>query len=187
MKARCPWVPSGNKVYAAYHDEEWGVPSRDARHLFEMLCLEGAQAGLSWWTILRKREHYRRVFHNFEPGRVARMNDRGLEALVADPGIVRHRGKILAVRRNARAWLDLAGREGDPVEWLWSFVAGRPKVRRPQSMDDYLARSPESEALSRALRRAGFTFVGPTIIHAFMQAVGMIDEHAAGCFRAGRG
>ncbi len=187
MKTRCPWVPADKPAYIAYHDEEWGVPSRDGRHLFEMLCLEGAQAGLSWWTILQKREHYREVFHDFEVESVARMKDRELERLVGDAGIVRHRGKILAVRQNARAWLELAEREGDPVEWLWAFVDGRPWVLRPRTMEDYLARSPRSEALSKALRRAGFNFVGPTIIHAFMQAVGMVDEHAAGCFRAKAG
>lgn len=182
---RCPWLPEGNEVYAAYHDEEWGVPSRDPRYLFEMICLEGAQAGLSWWTVLRKRERYREVYHRFDPGKMAAMGDRELESLLGDPGIIRHRGKVFAFRQNARAWLELADREGDPVDWLWSFVDGRPKVRRPRRMEDYAVTTPESDALSKALRKAGFNFVGSTTLHAFMQAVGMVDEHAAGCFRAG--
>ncbi len=182
---RCPWLPDGNEVYAAYHDEEWGVPSHDPRYLFEMLCLEGAQAGLSWWTVLRKRDRYRAVFHHFDAGKMAAMTDRRLETLLADPGIIRHRGKVFAFRQNARAWLDLIDREGDPAGWLWSFVDGAPKVRRPRRMEDYAVTTPESDALSRALRRAGFNFVGSTTMHALMQAVGMVDEHAAGCFRAG--
>lgn len=182
---RCPWLPEGNEVYAAYHDEEWGVPSRDPRYLFEMICLEGAQAGLSWWTVLRKRARYREVFHRFDPEKMAAMGDRELESLLGDPGIIRHRGKVFAFRQNARAWLELADREGDPVDWLWSFVDGRPKVRRPRRMEDYAVTTPESDALSKALRKAGFNFVGSTTLHAFMQAVGMVDEHAAGCFRAG--
>ena len=184
-ETRCPWLPDGNEVYADYHDREWGVPSRDARHLFEMLCLEGAQAGLSWWTVLRKRERYREVFHGFEVDRVAAMKDSELESLLGDPGIIRHRGKVLAFRQNARAWIELAGREGDPVEWLWSFVGGVPRVLRPRRMEDYRVTTPESDALSKSLRKAGFTFVGSTTMHAFMQAVGMVDEHSADCFRAG--
>ena len=180
---RCPWVPEDKPLYVAYHDEEWGVSSRDPRHLFEMICLEGAQAGLSWWTILQKRDRYREVFRNFEPEAVARTTDRQLEKLLADPGIVRHRGKVFAVRQNARAWLELGAREGDPVAWLWGFVGGRPMVNRPATMADYAARSPESDALGKALRKAGFNFVGSTTIHAFMQAVGMVDDHAVDCFR----
>ena len=183
-KPRCPWLPEGNEIYADYHDREWGVPSRDANYLFEMLCLEGAQAGLSWWTVLRKRERYREVFHGFEAERVAAMDDAELEGLLADPGIIRHRGKVWAFRQNARAWIEFSETEGDAVEWLWSFVGGQPRVRRPQRMEDYLVTTSESEALSKALRKAGFNFVGATTLHAFMQAVGMVDEHAAGCFRA---
>lgn len=183
-RVRCPWLPEGNEIYTAYHDHEWGVPSRDGRYLFEMLCLEGAQAGLSWWTVLRKRERYREVFHGFELERMAAMGDAELEGLLKDPGIIRHRGKVWAFRQNARAWIELAEREGDPVAWLWSFVDGQAKVRRPKRMEDYLATTPESEALGKALRKAGFNFVGATTMHAYMQAVGMVDEHAAGCFRA---
>ena len=183
---RCPWVPEDNPVYIEYHDKEWGVPSRDPRHLFEMICLEGAQAGLSWWTVLRKRERYREVFRNFEVQKVARMRDAELEKLLADPGIIRHRGKVFAVRQNARAWLELAEREGDPVEWLWSFVDGKTRRLRPRSMGEYQALSPESDRLSKALRKAGFNFVGSTTLYAFMQAVGMVDEHAAHCWKARR-
>lgn len=181
---RCPWVPEGNEIYAAYHDTEWGVPSRDARYLFEMLCLEGAQAGLSWWTVLRKRDRYREQFHHFNVEKMARMTDPRLEKILTDPGIIRHRGKVWGFRQNARAWIDLADRTGDPVEWLWSFVDGRTKVRRPRVMADYAVNTPQSDAMSKALRKAGFNFVGSTIIHAYMQAVGMVDEHSATCFRA---
>jgi len=177
---RCPWVPQDKPLYIDYHDHEWGVPSRDPRHLFEVLCLEGAQAGLSWWTILSKRERYREVFHGFEVERVASMTDRELEGLLGDPGIVRHRGKVFGFRRNARAWLEL----DDPVAWLWGFVDGEPRVRRPRRLEDYAATTPESDALSRALKRAGFTFVGSTTCHAWMQAVGLVDEHSADCFRS---
>ncbi|BCX46481.1 DNA-3-methyladenine glycosylase [Haloferula helveola] len=182
---RCPWVPEHLDAYVAYHDTEWGVPSRDSRYLFEMICLEGAQAGLSWWTVLRKRDRYREVFRNFEPAEVARMTDRQLERLVADPGIIRHRGKIFSVRQNARAWLDLADREGDQVGWLWGFVGDEPKVNRPKVMADYPTTSPESDALSKALRKAGFNFVGSTTMYAFMQAVGMVDDHSVSCFLGG--
>lgn len=181
MPTRCPWVPEDKPLYVEYHDREWGVPSRDPRHLFEMICLEGAQAGLSWWTILQRREGYRNAFHGFDPERVATMSDRELDRLVSDPAIIRHRGKIESVRRNARAWLEL---DDDPVEWLWSFVGGSPRVRRPRTLADYASNTPESEAMSKALRKAGFGFVGPTTCHAFMQAVGMVDEHAADCFRS---
>lgn len=180
MPNRCPWVPEDKPLYVEYHDDEWGVPSRDPHHLFEMLCLEGAQAGLSWWTILQRREGYRKVFHGFDPERVAVMSDGEIGRLVEDSRIIRHRGKIESVRRNARAWLAL---DGDPVEWLWSFVDGTPKVRRPRTLAEVAAVSPESTALSRALRKAGFGFVGPTTCHSFLQAVGMIDEHTVDCFR----
>jgi DNA-3-methyladenine glycosylase I len=178
---RCPWLPAHLDLYREYHDTEWGVPSRDPRHLFELLCLEGAQAGLSWWTVLQKRERYREVFHRFDPARVARMRDAALEKLVLDPGIVRHRGKIFSVRQNARAWLALEEREGDAVEWLWRFVGGKPRRNAPRSMADIPARTAESDALSKALRKAGFCFVGSTTMYAFMQAVGMVDDHTTDC------
>ena len=180
---RCPWLQPDSELYRKYHDEEWGVASRDRRYLFEMICLEGAQAGLSWWTILQKRAHYRRVFLNFEPELVSRMSDRVLERLVTDPGIVRHRGKIFGVRANSEAWMNLEASEGDAVEWLWSFVEGKPIVNRRGPLESNPTRTPESEALSKAMKKAGFTFFGPTIAYAFMQAVGMVDDHSVGCFR----
>ncbi|MES2924645.1 MAG: DNA-3-methyladenine glycosylase I [Verrucomicrobiota bacterium] len=176
---RCSWLPVQHSLYVHYHDQEWGVPSRDPRYLFECICLEGAQAGLSWWTVLQKREHYRQVFHNFQPEKVAAMTDAELEKLVLDPGIIRHRGKILSVRQNARAWMKL----DDPVEWLWSCVGGKPIVNHFKTAVDFQARSPESDALSKALKKAGFNFVGSTTMYAFLQATGMINDHTVDCFR----
>jgi DNA-3-methyladenine glycosylase I len=178
-KTRCPWLPPDKPLYTRYHDEEWGVPSRDPRHLFEMICLEGAQAGLSWWTILQKRGRYREVFHHFDAANVAAMTDQELERLLADPGIVRHRGKIFAFRQNARAWLELP----DPVDWIWSFAGDKPKHSRFRTLAEFPAKTPASDALSKALRKAGFTFVGSTTVHAFMQAVGMAEDHTMDCFR----
>ena len=183
---RCPWLPVDRELYVEYHDTEWGVASRDERYLFEMINLEGAQAGLSWWTVLQKRKHYRKVFHHFVPEKVAKMKDAELEKLVLDPGIIRHRGKIEAVRANAKAWLALREKEGDPVEWIWNFVGGKPRVNSPKSMAEVQTRTPESDALSKALRKAGFNFVGSTTMHAFMQAVGMVNDHTRDCFRYGK-
>lgn len=179
----CPWLPPNLELYREYHDTEWGVPSRNRRHLFEMICLEGAQAGLSWWTILQKRAHYKKVFRDFEIENILRMTDAQLEKLVLDPGIVRHRGKIFGVRKNAQAWLDLEASEGCAVEWLWSFVGGESIVNHWKAMDDYPSKTPESEALSKAMKKAGFTFFGPTIAYAFMQAVGMVDDHSVDCWK----
>jgi DNA-3-methyladenine glycosylase I len=179
LEIRCPWLPVKYPLYVEYHDTEWGVPSRDARYLFECICLEGAQAGLSWWTVLQKRERYRQVFHDFQPEKIARMTDSQLEKLVLDPGIIRHRGKILSVRQNARAWLKLE----NPVEWLWSFVGGQPKVSHFKNLADFPTRTPESDALSKALKKAGFNFVGSTTMYAFMQGVGMVNDHTVDCFR----
>ena len=178
-KTRCPWLSPDRDLYMAYHDSEWGVPSRDPQYLFEMICLEGAQAGLSWWTVLQKRERYRQVFHNFEPEKVALMTDPELETLVHDPGIIRHRGKIFSVRQNARAWLALPA----PVDWLWSFVDGAPQVHHFKVPADFPSHSPESDLLSKALKKAGFNFVGATTMYAFMQAVGMVNDHTVDCFR----
>jgi DNA-3-methyladenine glycosylase I len=176
---RCPWLPPDQPLYVKYHDEEWGIPSHDPRYLFEMICLEGAQAGLSWWTVLQKRERYREVFENFVPEEIAKMTDKRLEKLAADPGIIRHRGKILSVRDNARAWLALE----NPVDWLWSFAPAEKK-KRPRTMADYSSRTPESDALSKALKKAGFKFFGTTIAYAFMQATGMVDDHVEGCMKS---
>ena len=173
---RCAWVPEADQLYVAYHDEEWGVPSRDPRHLFEMLVLEGAQAGLSWSTILHKREGYRRAFAGFDPALVARLHP---EPLLADPGIVRNRLKIESAISNARAWLE----QDDPVELLWSFVGGEPKVNAWRTLAELPAETDESRAMSKELKRRGFRFVGPTICYSLMQACGLVDDHTTDCFR----
>jgi DNA-3-methyladenine glycosylase I len=182
---RCPWA-GDDPLYVAYHDDEWGVPLHDDRRLFELLVLEGFQAGLSWITILRKRENFRRAFRNFDPERVARFGARDVARLLADPGIVRHRGKIEGAIASARAFRDLVRAEGSFDRFAWSFVDGAPVVNRPRSLRDVPTRTPASEALSRALRVRGFAFVGPTTCYAFMQAAGLVDDHVAGCLRAAR-
>ena len=178
---RCGWVPDGDPLYLAYHDEEWGVPSHDDRHLFELLTLEGAQAGLSWATILRKREGYRRAFAGFDPEVVARFTDRDVERLLADPGIVRHRGKIESTVSNARRVLEVAAELGSLDAYLWSFVDGASIDRRAGDWRELPAETEESRAMSRDLKRRGFRFVGPTTCYAMMQAVGMVNDHLAGC------
>ncbi|OOG23730.1 DNA-3-methyladenine glycosylase [Thioalkalivibrio denitrificans] len=177
---RCPWC-LGFPEYVRYHDEEWGVPCFDERHLFEMLILEGAQAGLSWATILKKREHYRVVFDRFDPERMARFTPKRIERLLADPGIVRNRLKVEAAVGNARAWLALKDKGIDVVEYLWRYVEGRPVVNRFESLSQVPASTPVSMAMSRDLKKAGFRFVGSTICYAFMQAVGMVNDHLVGC------
>jgi DNA-3-methyladenine glycosylase I len=179
-KARCGWV-SDDPLYQRYHDEEWGRPLRDDRALFELLTLEGCQAGLSWITVLRKREHYRKVYDGFDPARIARYTPAKLARLLADPGIIRHKGKIAASVTNARAYLDLVEREGCFSTFLWGFVDGRPRRNRPRSLKDVPAKTAESNALSKALQKRGFKFVGSTICYAFMQASGMVDDHVTGC------
>lgn len=169
--------------YLRYHDEEWGVPIHDDRRQFEFLVLEGAQAGLSWSTILNKREGYRRAFADFDVERVARFNKRSVERLLNDPGIVRNRLKVQAAIANARAVLALQDELGSLAEYLWSFVGGRPIVNRFTDMKQVPATSPEAESLSKDLRRRGFKFVGPTIIYAHMQATGMVNDHLVSCFR----
>ena len=182
---RCSWAGTDPEMIR-YHDEEWGVPSHDDRHLFEMLILEGAQAGLSWSTILRKRAAYRRAFSRFNPTVVARYDAAKCRALLRDPGIVRNRLKINGTVKNAKAYLAVQREFGSFDAYVWQFVGGRPKVSRPKSAKDFLATTPESVAMSKDLKRRGFTFVGSTICYAFMQAVGMADDHAAGCFKATR-
>lgn len=183
MPERCAWV-GDDPLHVAYHDEEWGRPVHDERRLFEMLVLEGAQAGLSWLTILRKREGYRRAFAGFDPARIARFDRRKVERLMADEGIVRNRLKIESTIGNARAYRELVRDEGGLDPFVWSFVGGRAKVNRPRSMAEVPAETAESKALSQALKRKGFKFVGSTICYAFMQGVGMVDDHLAGCFRS---
>lgn len=181
-RRRCPWA-SDDPVLLAYHDEEWAVPSHDERHLFEMLVLEGAQAGLSWTTILRKREGYRRAFLGFDPEAVARFGEPDVRRLLADPGIVRNRAKIEAAAANARAVLGVREDHGSLDRFLWSFVGGRPIRRRPRSPDHVPSEDPRSRTMSAELKRRGFRFVGPTVCYALMQAVGMVDDHLVGCFR----
>ncbi len=175
---RCFWC-NDDPLYQAYHDEEWGVPQRDARHLFEMLLLEGAQAGLSWITVLKKRERYRQVLHGFDPERLARLSDEEIEVLMLDAGIIRNRLKLKAARQNAQAWLRL----DEPVALLWSFVGGQPKINHFSERSQVPAVTAEAEAMSKALKKAGFTFVGPTICYAFMQATGMVMDHTTDCDR----
>ncbi len=182
--ARCPWSYSGmSPAYVRYHDEEWGVPVHDERRQFEFLILEGAQAGLSWATILNKREGYREAFADFDPGRVARFDRRKVEKLMQFPGIVRNRLKIEAAITNARAVLRLQDEIGSLDRHLWSFVGGRPIVNRWREMKQVPATSAESDALSQDLRKRGFKFVGSTIVYAHMQATGMVNDHLVGCFR----
>jgi DNA-3-methyladenine glycosylase I len=183
---RCSWCGT-DPLYVRYHDEEWGVPSHDDRHLFEMLLLEGAQAGLSWITILRKREAYRRAFAGFDAGRVARFTPARVERLLADPGIVRNRRKIEGAVKSARAFLEVQREAGSFDRYIWQFVGGRPKVNRPARMADVPVKTPESDAMSRDLKKRGFTFVGSTICYAFMQATGMVDDHVRDCFKAASG
>jgi DNA-3-methyladenine glycosylase I len=178
---RCAW-PGSDPLYLAYHDEEWGVPERDDRALFEMLMLEGAQAGLSWITILRKRENYRRAFDAFDPEKIARYSTRKLERLMGDEGIVRNRAKIEGVVSGARAYLELRDGPGFSKH-VWSFVDGRPIINHLHLKDRAPAETDISRALSKDLKKRGFKFVGPTIVYAFMQAVGMVNDHAVTCFR----
>ena len=181
-RVRCSWAGS-DPLYVAYHDGEWGVPAAGERHLFEMLVLEGAQAGLSWLTILRKREGYRRAFAAFDPEQVARFDARRIERLLADPGIVRNRMKVESAVRNAQAVLALRDSPGGLASFLWGFVGGAPRQNRFAALGEIPASTPESIAMSRALRRLGFGFVGPTVCYAFMQAVGMVNDHTTECFR----
>jgi DNA-3-methyladenine glycosylase I len=179
---RCPWG-TGDPLNLAYHDTEWGVPIHDDRRLFELLNLEGAQAGLSWITILRKRDGYRLAFDDWDPGRIAAYGREEEARLLADPGIVRNRAKIRAAIGNARAYLALTDAPGVFGRYLWSFVDGSPMVNRWTSLSGVPAETDESRALSRDLKRRGFSFVGPTIVYAFMQSAGMVNDHLVTCFR----
>ena len=179
---RCPWAGS-DPLYVAYHDEEWGVPSRDDGHLFEMLVLEGAQAGLSWITILRKRESYRKAFAGFDPAKVARFGPRDVERLLGDAGIVRNRLKIESAIDSAKAFLALQREAGSFASWLWAHVDGTPVVGTFREMREVPAKTPLAESISRDLRKRGFRFVGPTIVYAYLQAVGVVNDHLVGCPR----
>lgn len=182
---RCSWAcgKSVNQAYRDYHDNEWGVPVHDDRRLFEFIVLEGAQAGLSWRTVLDKRENYRRAFHGFDIDRVAAMKDRELEALLSDPGLIRNRLKIFSARNNARLAADLVREHGSLDAWLWDFVGGKPLVNHWKSHAEVPATSEISDRLGKTLHKAGFRFFGSTICYAFMQATGMVNDHLTGCFR----
>jgi DNA-3-methyladenine glycosylase I len=182
MLTRCAW-PGNDTLYVAYHDEEWGVPKHDDQRLFEDLVLDGAQAGLSWITLLRKRENYRAAFDNFDPRRVAAYDEAKIAELLANPGIIRNRQKINSAVQNAQAFLKIQEAYGSFDAYLWQFVEGRPVQNRWQSLVEVPAQTPLSEAISKDLKQRGFSFVGPTIIYAFMQAVGLVNDHTVDCFR----
>ncbi len=178
---RCAWA--SGELLIRYHDEEWGVPAHDDRRLFEFLILEGAQAGLSWSTILNKRDHYRNVFDGFDPQRVAKYDRRKVERLLRDPGIVRNKLKIASAIANARAFLQVQKEFGNFDRYIWQFVDGKPRLNSIKSLKQVLAKTPDSDAMSKDLKRRGFNFVGSTICYAFMQAVGMVNDHVVSCFR----
>jgi DNA-3-methyladenine glycosylase I len=184
MKKRCPWVPADKLDYIHYHDMEWGKPVHDDQKLFEMLILEGAQAGLSWYTILKRREGYRQAFKNFDPAKVAKMSDAQLEDVLANGNIIRNRLKVFSTRKNAQAFISIQKECGSFDKYVWSFVGGKPTANRPKTMKDVPPSTPESDALSKDLKKRGMSFVGSTIMYAFMQAVGMVNDHTADCYKA---
>jgi len=184
---RCAWCGDKDPVYIAYHDQEWGVPEWDDRALFEKLILDGFQAGLSWITILRKRDNFRAAFDGFEPELIATYDDAKVEALMADVGIVRNRAKIMGTITGASLWRDIMGSgRGAFADYLWSFVDGQPIVNQARSMGELPATSPEGDAMSKDLKKRGFKFCGPTICYAFMEAVGMVNDHVVDCHRHGQ-
>jgi DNA-3-methyladenine glycosylase I len=186
VRTRCAWVPEDKPDYALYHDTEWGKPVHDDRKLFAMLILEGAQAGLSWYTILRRREGYRKVFKNFDPVRVSKMTDAELEEVLATGAIIRNRLKVFSTRKNARVFRSIQSECGSFDAYVWQFVGGKPKVNRPRTMKDIPASTVESDALAKDLKKRGMSFVGSTIIYAYMQAVGMVNDHTANCYLAAK-
>ncbi len=181
-KNRCPWCLS-HPLYIQYHDEEWGVPVRDDRVLFEMLNLEGAQAGLSWWTVLNKRENYRLAFDQYDPEKIVRYDEAKIVELLQNPGIIRNRLKVRGTVSNARAYLDIREKEGNFADYLWQFTEGKTIQNTFTGMGDVPATTPASDAMSKALKKRGFKFVGSTICYAFMQASGMVNDHLTTCFR----
>lgn len=180
---RCPWVDQSKPDYVRYHDEEWGVPLRDDRNLFELLILESAQAGLSWYTVLRKREGYRTAFAGFDPQALARFTPADAERLMGDPGIIRNRRKIEAAIANARAFLRIVEGGGSFADYVWRFVDGRPIVHSLRTLNDYPVTIAQSDALAKDLKARGFSFLGPTTCYAFMQAAGLVNDHTLDCFR----
>ncbi len=182
-RPRCAWVPLDDPLYVAYHDLEWGTPVHDDRLLFEFLVLEGVQAGLSWGLVLRRREHYRQVYDGFDPALVARYDETKQAALLADPGIIRNRLKVAATVQNARAFLRVQEEFGSFDHYIWQFVDGQPRVNAWQTLAEIPAETPAARAMSKDLKARGFTFVGPTICYAFMQACGLVNDHLVSCFR----
>ncbi len=182
MKKRCTWVGTGKPFYEDYHDFEWGVPVHDDRKLFEMLILEGAQAGLSWETILKRRQGYLDAFKNFDVHLVSKMSDSELESLLANPAIIRNRLKVFSARKNALVFLNIQKEFGSFDKYLWTFVDGKPKINKPKGMENIPTSTPESDALAKDLKKRGMSFVGTTIMYAFMQAVGMVNDHMEDCF-----
>ena len=182
MPKRCTWC-GDDPLYVKYHDEEWGVPQKDDQTLFEFIILEGAQAGLAWITVLRKREGYRALFDNFDAAKIARYTDKKLDKLLLDPRIIRNRLKVYGARKNAKAFLKIQKEEGSFSNYMWGFVDGKPIQNTPKSMEDVPATSPLSDAISKDMKKRGFTFVGSTILYAHMQACGMINDHTVDCFR----
>jgi DNA-3-methyladenine glycosylase I len=180
---RCPWVDLTKSDYTEYHDREWGVPVHDDRLLFELLVLEAAQAGLSWYTVLRKRVYYRLAFDHFDPAKVARYDEQRVRELLGNPGIIRHRQKVWAAIHNAQKFLEIQEAFGNFATYIWRFVDGKPMVHDRRTLSDYPATSPESEAMSTDLRQRGFRFVGATICYAYMQATGLVNDHTVDCFR----
>jgi len=183
MLTRCPWLDESKADYVTYHDEEWGVPVHDERTLFEFLMLESAQAGLSWYTVLRKRANYRRAFAQFDPTKVARFSEAHIENLLQDPGIIRNRLKVQAAVNNAQCFLQIQNEFGSFDAYSWRFVGGEPIVNALRTPADYLATSSQSDAFSKDLKARGFKFVGSTIVYAYMQATGMVNDHLLTCFR----
>lgn len=179
---RCPWC-GVDPLYVRYHDEEWGVPSRDDAHIFEMLLLDNAQAGLSWLTVLRKRENYRKALCGFDPERIARFTDEDQARLLQDPGIIRNRQKVASAVRNARAWLRVVEERGTFADYLWDFVDGEPVQNAFRTLEELPASTPLSDTVSGDLKRRGFNFVGSTIVYAWLQSVGVVNDHLVGCFR----
>jgi DNA-3-methyladenine glycosylase I len=184
-KIRCSWCLKDD-LYKQYHDEEWGVPLYDDDKLFEMLCLEGAQAGLSWYTVLSKRENYRKAFDGFNAKKMARYTDKKAEALLQNPGIIRNRLKVFAFIQNANAFLEIQKEFGSFSKYIWQFTDGKPVINNPVTLRDVPAKTKESDAMSKDLLKRGFKFVGSTICYAFMQATGMVDDHVADCWKRKR-
>lgn len=184
MKTRCAWLPEGKPDYTHYHDTEWGVPVHDDRQLFEMLILEGAQAGLSWYTILRRRDGYRKEFRSFVPDKVAAMTDAELENVLATGDIIRNRLKVFSTRKNAQVFLAIQKEFGTFDRYLWEHVGGKPKINLPKTRKDIPVTTPESDALSKDLKKRGMSFVGSAIMYAYMQAIGMVNDHMKDCYKS---